>query len=347
MRRVFDQIADGFRDEPLPGPQAIRACLRWLIPMAALHLLLGAFALMGESALFASGMLVAAVQPLSALLIFMAGLQLNRGMKPHGALMMAAAGLYVFVALLPVLVGANEPLVFCFFVAAFLGPIVGLTVFGLLAGAIWISSPEDQPAHIAWAIGLAFPVALVLSLLTLLLASQPDPWLIAWVFAPQAATALACFLAYRHMRIPQAELDLVRAVEREEFQDFYLIEHTFPAGVATSIALPFTPFERAKGGGTPLGNPVLDELLPIYTTAPQQLAKTLGGNEATVLAVLHAWPMAQLRNNTLSWEASMAQIQEKGLDPAQTLAQVQADLRSFQALFQEESADVQGFQPKG
>ncbi len=218
---------------------------------------------------------------------------------------------------------------------------------GLLAGAIWISSPEDQPAHIAWAIGLAFPVALVLSLLTLLLASQPDPWLIAWVFAPQAATALACFLAYRHMRIPQAELDLVRAVEREEFQDFYLIEHTFPAGVATSIALPFTPFERAKGGGTPLGNPVLDELLPIYTTAPQQLAKTLGGNEATVLAVLHAWPMAQLRNNTLSWEASMAQIQEKGLDPAQTLTQVQADLRSFQALFQEESADVQGFQPKG
>ena len=96
-----------------------------------------------------------------------------------------------------------------------------------------------------------------------------------------------------------------------------------------------------------MGNPVLDELLPIYTTAPQQLAKTLGGNEATVLAVLHAWPMAQLRNNTLSWEASMAQIQEKGLDPAQTLAQVQADLRSFQALFQEESADVQGFQPKG
>jgi hypothetical protein len=83
---------------------------------------------------------------------------------------------------------------------------------------------------------------------------------------------------------------------------------------------------------------VLDQLLPVNASDPQQLAKTLAGHEATVLAVLHAWPKAELRDNILSWEASLAQIQEKGQSSQETLAQVQADLLSFQALFQDNKA---------
>ena len=120
MRRLLQSIADGFREKPLPAPVALRSCIRWLAPMAGVQLFLGLFALLGDNALFGAGVSIAAMQPLSAAMIFLAGLQLNRGLKPHGALMMACAGLYAFAGLAPFLAGADAPFIFAFGIAAFL-----------------------------------------------------------------------------------------------------------------------------------------------------------------------------------------------------------------------------------
>ena len=107
-----------------------------------------------------------------------------------------------------------------------------------------------------------------------------------------------------------------------------------------SLPLPSTPFERARGGGTPLGNPVLDELLPLQTLDPQGLAETLAGHEATGLAILHAWPLSEVEDGQLIWQATAAQVQAKGSNTEATLKQAKADLHSFQELFQ-------AFQPQG
>ncbi|MFT5586006.1 MAG: hypothetical protein ACI9VR_003602 [Cognaticolwellia sp.] len=331
MRMLLQQIADGFRDKPMTAPDALRAGIRWLVAVACVLLLRSLTLLIAIEAGFGVGPGLVAIEALSTLLIFMAGLQVSRGLKPHGHCIMACAGLYIFAGLTPHLVRADNPLESCFRVVLFGGPIIELVTFALLAGAVWKIAAPDRPAHIAWAIAAVFPVALVLSLPAIF--GHEGEIIGAWLLAPPAAAALACFLAYRHMRIPRAELELAQLMERPEFDEFYLIEHTFPAGVATSIVLPFTPFERAEGGGTPLGNPVLDELLPIYTKEPMQLAEILAGNEATVLAVLHAWPNATLHNNTLSWEASMAQIQERGPNIGVAIVRVQNELSSFQRLF--------------
>jgi hypothetical protein len=191
---------------------------------------------------------------------------------------------------------------------------------------------------------LAFPLAGLLCVPVGFLAKD-NGLLMAWVFAPQAAMGLACLLAHLHMRMPEGELDLVQALERTEFKDFYLIEHTHPVGVATRISLPFTPFERALDRGMPLGNPVLDELVSVTAQDPHALAKLLSGNEATVLAVLHAWPQAELRDNILCWEASLSELQARGPDLAQTLRQVDCDLAAFKALLSQNA--YLALQPQG
>lgn len=152
-----------------------------------------------------------------------------------------------------------------------------------------------------------------------------------------------------------AILHLVDAVMRvPELRDFELVPHTHPVGVRCTLSIPHLPFKRAEGAGVKLQNPVLDGLLDLDIEAPRALAKKLSGHEATVLAVLHAWPLSEILDGHLHWHATLDQVHEKGPDPAQTLRQVQQDLRSFQALFEDKHqargaprAALQGFQAKG
>ncbi len=334
----------------------MRKALPWLSAVAILHLVVGLPALLGEGPLFVSGLVTAAIQPLSAALIFAAGLQLHRGLRPHGALIMALSAFYVFCGLMPpLLMWSPEGLMVSFGVAAMLGPLVGAGLFVLLAAAVNQLTPLDRPTpKVAWAIGAAFPA---LGAAGLLLAGVvQEEWALAlWVAFPQLATALAVLLLRTHLKASPRERDLVDAViHTPALRDFELVPHSHPVGVRCTLSIPQVPFKRAEGAGVKLQNPVLDGLLALDSDSPTALAKQLSGHEATVLAVLHAWPLSEILDGHLHWEATLDQIHDKGPDPAQTLRQVQQDLRSFQALFEDtlptrgaSEALLQGFQPKG
>lgn len=308
---------------------ALRSALKFLLPVAVLHLLGGSVAVLGQEALVGAAMLIAVMQPVTALLLFLAGQKIRASLPTQGKLISTLAILYACAGLLPLFAGPVGFIV-GFLAAAFMGPLIGASVFAILAWALVRARPSGAALDWRkWGVALVFPVLGVLS--WAIATANNDAAMYLWVLMPQVATAAAVFWLFKTTQTQPDELELMDAIDA--LPPFELVEDTLPIGVQCRLPLGEITFERASGQQTRLGNPVLDGLVPLNAADPEKLALTLRGHEATVLSVLHAWPLSELEGNTLIWRATLSDLHEKDHTTAHSLAQIHEELLRFQALF--------------
>lgn len=213
-----------------------------------------------------------------------------------------------------------------------MGPFIGASVFAILAWALVRARPPGAALDWRkWGVALVFPVLGVLS--WAIATANNDAAMYLWVLMPQVATAAAVFWLFKTTQTKPDELELMDAIEA--MPHFELVEDTLPIGVQCRLPLGQTTFERARGQQTRLGNPVLDGLVPLNAAEPEKLALTLRGHEATVLSVLHAWPLSEMQDNTLIWRATLRELHASDHSTARSLTQIHGELLRFQALFLE------------
>lgn len=322
---------------------------RWI---AGMHVVAALPMLVGSSGLPVAGVVVALVQPITAVLLFSAGARLAHGTSPRPgrALQVTAViyGLALVAAFVWGLARAEpqewlspmvEASLSSILVAAVMGPLVAVVTFGCFGFSL--RALGQGPTALGQAV---LPVAAIV-------VTPPLGWLAyqtgrpgfqdlgfyLWVALPQVAVAASVWLIHRRAKETPAELDLRAAVDA--VPDTELLLDRLPIGVRARIACAIPHgLRRADGDATLLHNPVLDHALALHTDNPAATEALLQDQESTVLQVLHAWPQAQLESDAVVWQADVDQLGAAARAQGQTIhAELETQVgnaRALAALFQ-------------